>query len=157
MTPLRHAVKRFKPLFTLAISKGFDRDLALGQRQMAELSVSRLAMDAQARCAEWLLDHAQPIDRESMAVQFTQRKRQGDLEGLLAQFPQYLGIGLDETTAILVRGEIAKVLGKHHAHFFDPSRKRDDGRPHQDAVPHGGVYDLVRRRVIELPESATSK
>jgi CRP-like cAMP-binding protein len=52
------------------------RDLALGQRQMAELSVSRLAMDAQARCAEWLLDHAQPIDRESMAVQFTQRKRQ---------------------------------------------------------------------------------
>jgi CRP-like cAMP-binding protein len=51
-------------------------DLALGQRQMAELSVSRLAMDAQARCAEWLLEHAQPIDRESMAVQFTQRKRQ---------------------------------------------------------------------------------
>ena len=51
-------------------------DLALGQRQMTELSVSRLAMDAQARCAEWLLEHAQPIDRESMAVQFTQRKRQ---------------------------------------------------------------------------------
>lgn len=59
-----------------AATRDLIRDLALGQRQMAELSVSRLAMDAQARCAEWLLDHAQPIDRESMAVQFTQRKRQ---------------------------------------------------------------------------------
>lgn len=51
-------------------------DLALCQHQMAELSVSRLAMDAQARCAAWLLEHAQPRDRSSMAVQFTQRKRQ---------------------------------------------------------------------------------
>jgi CRP-like cAMP-binding protein len=59
-----------------APTRDLIRDLALGQRQMAELSVSRLAMDAQARCAEWLLEHAQPIDRESMAVQFTQRKRQ---------------------------------------------------------------------------------
>lgn len=59
-----------------AATRDLIHDLALGQRQMAELSVSRLAMDAQARCAEWLLEHAQPIDRESMAVQFTQRKRQ---------------------------------------------------------------------------------
>ena len=59
-----------------SLTRDLIRDLALGQRQMAELSVSRLAMDAQARCAEWLLEHAQPVDRESMAVQFTQRKRQ---------------------------------------------------------------------------------
>ena len=50
--------------------------LARVKRQMAELAVSRLAMDAQARCAEWLLEHAQPRDHEPMAVQFTQRKRQ---------------------------------------------------------------------------------
>ena len=31
---------------------------------------------AQARCAEWLLDHAESDNRESLAVQFTQRKRQ---------------------------------------------------------------------------------
>jgi CRP-like cAMP-binding protein len=52
------------------------RDLANSQHQLAELSVSRLAMDAQARCADWLLHHAQTVDRESLAVQFTQRKRQ---------------------------------------------------------------------------------
>ncbi|HND55625.1 MAG TPA: Type 1 glutamine amidotransferase-like domain-containing protein, partial [Pirellulaceae bacterium] len=85
---------------------------------------------------------------------FTQRKRQADLEGLLARFPQYLGIGLDETTAIIVRGEVAKVVGKHHAHFFDPSRRGDDGRPQQDAVPHGGAYDLARRCVLEVQSNA---
>lgn len=58
------------------LTRDLIHDLALGQRQMAELSVSRLAMDAQARCAEWLLDHAESVNRESMAVQFTQRKRQ---------------------------------------------------------------------------------
>jgi CRP-like cAMP-binding protein len=52
------------------------RDLAASQHQLAELSISRLAMDAQARCADWLLHHAQPLDRGSWAVQFTQRKRQ---------------------------------------------------------------------------------
>ena len=52
------------------------RDLAASQHQLAELSISRLAMDAQARCADWLLHHAQPLDRESWTVQFTQRKRQ---------------------------------------------------------------------------------
>ena len=30
----------------------------------------------QARCADWLLHHAQSGERESLAVQFTQRKRQ---------------------------------------------------------------------------------
>ena len=59
-----------------ATTRDLIRDLSVGQRQMAELSFSRLAMDAQARCAEWLLEHAQPRDREPMAVQFTQRKRQ---------------------------------------------------------------------------------
>jgi CRP-like cAMP-binding protein len=58
------------------LTRDLIHDLALGQRQMAELSVSRLAMDAQARCAEWLLDHAKPDNRASLAVQFTQRKRQ---------------------------------------------------------------------------------
>ena len=59
-----------------SLTRELIHDLAQGQRQMAELSVSRLAMDAQARCAEWLLDHAESDNRESLAVQFTQRKRQ---------------------------------------------------------------------------------
>lgn len=51
------------------------RDVALAHRQQTELTVSRLAKDAEARCAEWLLRHAQTGDQGVMAVQLQQRKR----------------------------------------------------------------------------------
>jgi CRP-like cAMP-binding protein len=50
-------------------------DLAIAHRQQTELAVSRLAKDAESRCAEWLLHHAQPVDQEALTVQLTQRKR----------------------------------------------------------------------------------
>ena len=50
-------------------------DVAMAHRQQTELAVSRLAKDAEARCAEWLLRHAQTGDQGVMAVQLQQRKR----------------------------------------------------------------------------------
>ena len=49
-------------------------DVARAHRQQTELSVSRLAKDAEARCAEWLLRHAQTNDK-GCSVQLQQRKR----------------------------------------------------------------------------------
>ena len=51
-------------------------DLARAQRQQTELAVSRLAKDADARFAEWLLRHAEPADSKgSLAVVLHDRKR----------------------------------------------------------------------------------
>jgi len=50
-------------------------DVAMAHRQQTELAVSRLAKDAEARCAEWLLAHAQTSAQGSVAVQLHQRKR----------------------------------------------------------------------------------
>lgn len=51
-------------------------DLARSQRQQTEMAVSRLAKDAGARCAEWLLRHAEPIELTGgLAVKLTERKR----------------------------------------------------------------------------------
>ena len=50
-------------------------DVAMAHRQQTELAVSRLAKDAEARCAEWLLRHAQTCDQGQMAVTLLQRKR----------------------------------------------------------------------------------
>lgn len=50
-------------------------DVAMAHRQQTELTVSRLAKDAEARCAEWLLRHAQTGEKGVMAVQLEQRKR----------------------------------------------------------------------------------
>jgi CRP-like cAMP-binding protein len=63
----------------LAVSepaKSLLSDLAQAQRQQTELAVSRLAKDADARCAEWLLRHAEPADQQgAMVVTLSQRKR----------------------------------------------------------------------------------
>jgi CRP-like cAMP-binding protein len=51
-------------------------DLAKAQRQQTEVAVSRLAKDADARFAEWLLRHAEPADSEgSLSVILHDRKR----------------------------------------------------------------------------------
>lgn len=53
------------------------RDVARAHRQQSELAVSRLAKDAEARCAEWLLRHAEPVQDApgGLAVMLRQRKR----------------------------------------------------------------------------------
>lgn len=52
-------------------------DVAQAHRQQTELAVSRLAKDAEARCAEWLLRHAEPAQGApgTLAVMLRQRKR----------------------------------------------------------------------------------
>ena len=50
-------------------------DVALAHRQQADLAISRLAKDAEARCAEWLLRHAQTSSHGSVAVMLQERKR----------------------------------------------------------------------------------
>ncbi len=55
--------------------QGMLRSLARQQKEWAETTLSRLAMDAHARCAQWLLHQAQSAGA-SGAVLLTQRKRQ---------------------------------------------------------------------------------
>ena len=50
-------------------------DVARAHRQQTELAVSRLAKDAEARCAEWLLRHAESTDKGVCSVKLQQRKR----------------------------------------------------------------------------------
>jgi CRP-like cAMP-binding protein len=51
-------------------------DLARSQRQQTELAVSRLAKDADARCAEWLIQHAERDPASGrLQVHLHERKR----------------------------------------------------------------------------------
>jgi CRP-like cAMP-binding protein len=57
-------------------SQNLLMDMARSQRQQTELGVSRLAKDADARCAEWLLRHAEPDTLVGgLAVTLRERKR----------------------------------------------------------------------------------
>ena len=50
-------------------------DVARAHRQQIELAVSRLSKDAEARCAEWLLRHAESTEKGVCSVKLQQRKR----------------------------------------------------------------------------------
>jgi len=78
---------------------------------------------------------------------FTQRKRARDMSALMKTFPQYLGIGIDESTALLVRGQIAEVLGLGKAFFFDAQAQRVVTEPL--ALSAGGRYDLKARTILQ--------
>ncbi len=73
---------------------------------------------------------------------FSQRGRLADMEALVARFPQLLGIGLDESTAIVVRGSVAEVLGLHKAHFYAGDKRARLGAK--------SFYDLKRRAVLPV-------
>ncbi len=54
---------------------------------------------------------------------FSARKRFGDMTGFMKTYPQFLGIGLDEATDIVVRGSAAEILGKGKVYFYDGKRR----------------------------------
>lgn len=76
---------------------------------------------------------------------FAQRKRFGDMTALMNRHPQLLGIGLDEATAIVVRGPVAEVTGRGEAHFYD----RVYGKADRVSLRDGARYDLVERREVK--------
>jgi cyanophycinase len=79
---------------------------------------------------------------------FTQRKRQKDMTSLMKVYPQYLGIGIDEATAVVVKGQVADVIGKGKVYFYDARRKVEIGAPDYEALSAGGRYDLKERKAL---------
>jgi cyanophycinase len=77
---------------------------------------------------------------------FAQRGRFADMSRVVKAHPQLLGIGLDEDTAIIVRGHTAEVIGQNEVHFFDRSKPLAEGQTDYISVGTGGKYDLKARR-----------
>ena len=88
---------------------------------------------------------------------FTQRKRLPDMLAVMSAHPQLLGIGLDETTAIIVQGSVAEVIGKNKAHFFDASNDATELEPKIVTLESGSKYDLTARTALDKPAAAETK
>ena len=69
------------------------------------------------------------------------RNRQFDLLEIIKAKPHLLGIGLDESTAILVEGNQFEVIGKTYVAVYDGNFWRRDGNP---AIPKGESFYLLR-------------
>jgi cyanophycinase len=83
---------------------------------------------------------------------FSRRKRQKDMTALMKVYPQLLGIGIDETTAIIVRGQTADVVGRGNVFFYDATRPVEKAKPDYVALGDGERYDLKERKVVQKKE-----
>jgi cyanophycinase len=76
---------------------------------------------------------------------FTQRGRHKDMTLLMKTYPQLLGIGIDEATAIIVRGTTAEVAGRGQVFFYD-YRVAPPGEIDYVALKEGDRFDLKERK-----------
>lgn len=82
---------------------------------------------------------------------FSERGRESDLRSLVETYPQYLGIGIDEGTALWVQGTTATVEGKGKAFFFfyEESGSTQNGDSiRRTSLGHGERFDLEKRTVL---------
>ena len=71
------------------------------------------------------------------------------MTGLMKQYPQLLGIGIDEGTAIVVKGNTAEVIGKSKVAFYDTRVAPKAGEKDYVEVPSGSKYDIKNRKKLD--------
>src|SRR4029077_4594723 len=89
------------------------------------------------------------------------RNRQDDLEEVVAKHPDVLGIGLDESTAIIVRGQTFEVTGAskiaiHDGRTVAGERQQRNGKKYYFMGP-GERYDLTKLQKIGARPAATEQ
>lgn len=74
------------------------------------------------------------------------RHRENDLLPVIKRFPELLGIGLDEDTAIVVQGDRFEVLGSSKVAIYDPRYAPVAGEKPYYFLKAGDRFDLGTRR-----------
>jgi cyanophycinase len=79
---------------------------------------------------------------------FSQRKRFDDMLALKRAKPKLLGLGIDESTAVVVRGHEMKVLGENNVAVYDRQPDRAAEETPFQILKAGDRYDLKSRQAI---------
>ena len=74
------------------------------------------------------------------------RGRLDDLLGVIVVYPHLLGIGIDEGTAIIVKGDRAKVIGASKIAVYDNAFTPGPDGKRYFLIPTGETLDLATRR-----------
>ncbi len=89
------------------------------------------------------------------------RNRHFDMFEILEKYPELLGIGIDENTAIVVHGDRFQVIGDSYVAVYDGTRwsgERDTiySLPERSRdfyfLSAGDEYDLARRKIVEFQD-----
>ncbi len=69
------------------------------------------------------------------------------------KFFQLLGLGIDEATALVVRGDTMEVVGKGNVSVYDRRQAVKTGGPDHELLPPGTRYEMKARKKIQAPAS----
>lgn len=81
------------------------------------------------------------------------RNRQFDLIEIVEAHPDLLGIGIDENTAIVVRGDRFEVIGQSYVAIYDRDHRLDSGGRFYFLAP-GDQFDLKTRQAYRMSTQA---
>jgi cyanophycinase len=91
------------------------------------------------------------LRRSAIDQHIDTRNRWNDLRPVMERFPDLLGIGLSEGTAIVVRGDTFEVIGRGKVAVHDNTRKIAAGAQTWFTLGAGEQYDMKGRRVVSAP------
>lgn len=86
------------------------------------------------------------IEGVVLDAHFLQRERDKPFTKLMNDYPQLLGIGVDERTAIIVHQDTAEVVGQNSVSFYD---WRPAGSRESIALQAGETYNLKTRQRVK--------
>lgn len=82
------------------------------------------------------------------------RLRWDDLIPVIKKYPQYLGIGLSEDTAIVVTGDTFEVIGRWKVTVHDNTHAYQPWDKPYDVLNVGDVYNMKTRKIVKLGNGA---
>ena len=83
------------------------------------------------------------------------RLRWDDLDAVIKKFPNLLGIGLSEGTAIIVKGDQFEVMGKWKVAIHDNTQVYQPWEKPYYVLGAGDVYNMKTRKVVKYFNGAT--
>jgi cyanophycinase len=85
------------------------------------------------------------------------RNRWDDLIPVVKKYPELLGIGLSEGTAIVVKGDSFEVMGKWKVAIHDNTRLYQPWEKPYFVIGAGDVYDMKLRRVTKYADGTSGR
>ena len=95
------------------------------------------------------------LKRAAIDQHINTRNRWDDLIPVIRRFPQYLGIGLSEDTAIVVTGDRFEVIGRWKVTVHDSTAVHPPWEKPYSLLDVGDVYDMQLRKVVARGTGAT--
>ena len=83
------------------------------------------------------------------------RNRWDHLIPVIEKYPNLLGIGLSEGTAIIVKGDQFEVMGKWKVAVHDNTQKYQPWEKPYYVLGHGDVYNMKTRKVVKYFDGTT--